>query len=175
MKLTRIVFLLPSLFFSPTFSPLFAQLQGTVVDSDTQAPIANAQIRIQGRAATVLTDDGGFFRLEDTTEYPFFLAAGAHPYYNGTVLINSEDDTTGILFELEPVDLTVVPDHALNGPTECQTCHPDQYDQWRGSPMANTGLNAWVFDVLDGQATAGGMNGFVYKRDGKHRDMKPNS
>jgi len=178
-----------SLWFLIFFSlvPAFGQITGMVVDEDTQAPIADAIVRIQKQQTVVKTDENGFFSLDDSASFPFTLAAGAYGYYNEGVDVADAGGLSNIIFEMEPVPLEVSPHFPLNEPTQCQNCHPDQYDQWLGSPMQMTGLNQWVFDVYDGMGTPGGGglpdgsgtpggdNGFVYQRDSVHRIGVPNS
>ena len=167
--------------------PAYGQITGIVVDEDTQAPIANAIVRIQKQQVVATTDTNGFFSLDDTASFPFTLAAGAYGYYNEGFDVPDASGLANVIFEMEPVPLDVSPHFPLNEPTQCQNCHPDQYDQWLGSPMQMTGLNQWVFDVYDGMGTPGGGglpdgsgtpggdNGFVYQRDSIHRIDSPNS
>lgn len=167
--------------------PAFGQITGMVVDENTQAPIADAIVRIQKQQIVVKTDANGFFSLNDSASFPFILVAGAYGYYNEGRDILDSGGLVNIILEMEPVPLTISPHFPLNEPTTCQNCHPDQYDQWLGSPMQMTGLNTWVFDVYDGNGTPGGGglpdgsgtqggdNGFVYQRDSVHRFAKPNS
>lgn len=167
--------------------PAFAQITGIVVDQNSQAPIADAVVRIQKRQIVVKTDQNGFFSLNDMTTFPFTVAAGAHGYYNKGEEIFDNAGLGNLMLEMEPVPMGIVTDFPLNAPSRCQNCHPDQYNQWLGSPMQKTGLNKWVFDVYDGRGTPGGGglpdgsgtpggdNGFVYQRDSVHRLEKPNS
>jgi len=153
--------------------PGIAQIQGIVVDMDTQSPIEGARVRIHKALPFAETDASGFFSLDDATAPPFDLVAGAHGYYNGSTFVTSE--TTGLTIQLEAVPTQPDGDHELFLPTDCQGCHESIYDEWLGSPMQKTGLNAWVFDVYDGNGTAGGMGGFVYQRDSVHFPQNFNS
>lgn len=167
--------------------PTMAQITGLVVDQNTQAPIADAIVRIQKRQIVVKTDTNGFFSLNDTQAFPFTIVAGAYGFYNKGEEIFDNAGLQNIILEMEPVPLDITPHFPLTDPTQCQNCHPNQYDQWLGSPMQMTGLNTWVFDVYDGKGTPGGGglpdgsgtpggdNGFVYQRDSVHRFAKPNS
>lgn len=156
-------------------APAWSQIQGIVTARTDQQPIAEAQIRIQGATITAASDSGGFFSLDDERPFPYKLVAGAAGYYNQALTINSAADLTDVLFDLEAVDTTVVADHPFNRADQCAGCHANQFSEWRTSPMAGTGLNTWVFDLLNGEGTAGGFGGFVYQRDSIHREQMPNS
>ncbi|MBO1319669.1 multiheme c-type cytochrome [Acanthopleuribacter pedis] len=156
-------------------SPCLAQIQGIVVAEDGQHALPEAQVRIQGSSLATLSDDGGFFSLDDTRPFPFKLVAGAQGYYNRAITIADTGALENLIFELEAVDTTVIPDHPFNAPASCSGCHPNQFSEWLRSPMAQTGLNTWVFDLLSGDATEGGTGGFVYQRDSVHRLTHPNS
>ncbi len=163
-----IIFVLTSL-------PLWAQIQGTVVNANTHATIEGAIVKIQMQSESATTDANGFFELNDTADFPFVLTAAAYNYFNGFVTITEPADLNNILIEIEPIAQEAIPNYPLNEPEICEACHQDQVDEWAVSPMANTGLNTWVFDVYNGEGTPGGMNGFVYQRDSVHRFAKPNS
>ncbi len=152
-----------------------AQIQGVVRDSGTLNGVEDAIVRIQDRDANTLTAIDGAFTLDDNAAFPFRVVAAKYGYYNGHVEILNAGGLVDLAIEMTPIPTTVTPDHPLNAPTECGGCHSNQYDEWVGSPMARTGLNRWVFDVLDGSGTAGGMGGFVYTRDSVHRFTSPNS
>ncbi len=168
---------LPKVFFlfcACVVLPLQAQITGVVRDSQTQAPLPGAIVRIQKQTPFAMTGADGSFSLADSAAFPLVLTAARHGHFIGSVILTSISGPVTV--ELEPVNLTsTMPPHALNAPTECQSCHPDIYDTWLGSPMQKTGLNTWVFDLYDGTGTAGGNNGFVYKRDSIHRVTSPNS
>ncbi len=158
-----------------TAVPAWGQIQGIVTAATDQQPIAAAQIRIQGATAAALSDSGGFFSLDDERPFPFKLVAGAAGYYNQALLINDSTDLNNLLFELAAIDTTIVADHPFNTAGQCSGCHFSQFSEWRTSSMAGTGLNTWVFDLLNGEGTVGGSGGFVYQRDSVHRDRLPNS
>lgn len=153
---------------------LQAQITGFVVNSSTSAPLEGAIVRIQAHSISVTTGADGSFTLNDSSSYPQVIAAGLHGYYVGSITLFAPGGP--ITIELDPINLTSsIPPHPFNAPIECQSCHPTMYDTWFGSPMQKTGLNTWVFDLYDGSGTAGGNNGFVYKRDSIHRFSSPNS
>lgn len=153
---------------------LQAQITGVVRDSQTQAPLSGAIVRIQKHTPFAMTAVDGSFSLADSGSFPLTITAARHGHYIGSVTLLSLSGPVTI--ELDPLNLTnSVPPPAFNAPVECQSCHPDIYDTWLGSPMQKTGLNTWVFDLYDGTGTAGGSNGFVYKRDSIHRTTSPNS
>ncbi len=169
-KMRNVLFLL-------AFSlPCFAQITGTVVNSDDQTPIEGAIVRIQKQEAFTTTDVNGQFTLNDTATLPFNVTAAAFNFYNGFAEVAASVTTgSGFIIELDPIDTTIIEGHPLNPPGDCASCHPQQHFEWASSPMGKTGLNKWVFDLWNGEGTAGGLNGFVYKRDSAHRFASPNS
>ena len=154
--------------------PVFSQFQGTVIDRATSQPVAGAIVRIQKAETFTTTDASGFFQLNDTADYPFYLTAAANHYFVGSLFLSAAPGGN-VTIEVDAVSLEVIDDHPVNGPQTCGGCHGDQVLQWEQSPMAKTGLNRWVFDLYNGEGTAGGMNGFVYQRDSVHRFKNPNS
>lgn len=154
-------------------APVTAQITGRVVNRTNQEAIVGARVRIHLSTIFTTTDVNGQFSLTDSAQTPFALTAAAHGFYNGRI-----DIFTGPgdhILELEEVSLEVEPNAPLNVPQSCAGCHPEVVAQWTGSPMQETGLNSWVFDLYDGSATSGGSNGFVYQRDSIHRLSSPNS
>ena len=158
-----------------TAIPVWAQIEGVVVDSATQTPIENAIVRIQKAEPFVHTDAKGMFSLNDTAAFPFRVTAGAYGFYNGFIEITKASELEDIMIEVDPINTAFSPGINLHQPSECEGCHPDQFNEWAESPMRKTGLNTWVFDLYDGTGTAGGMNGFVYQRDSVHYPANVNS
>ncbi|MDJ0840643.1 MAG: carboxypeptidase regulatory-like domain-containing protein [Acidobacteriota bacterium] len=158
-----------------TCLPLFGQIQGIVVDAATQQPINGARVRIQFATTYVTTDEGGFFSLNDSADFPFRVTAAAYHYFNGFVDVDAKTGTTNLRIELDTVPTQPDDEVLLYSPTDCESCHPNQVESWSQSPMRKTGLNTWVFDVYDGTGTAGGSGGFVYQRDSVHYPANFNS
>ncbi len=67
------------------------------------------------------------------------------------------------------------PNYMFSPPEGCSGCHPNQFNEWTGSPMAQAGLNTWVHDIYSGDGTPGGMGGFVYLRDSVWAKTNPAS
>ncbi|MCB9396382.1 MAG: hypothetical protein H6510_01080 [Acidobacteria bacterium] len=155
---------------------LWGQITGVVRDANTLQAVPDAIIVIKGHSMQTTSASDGSFSLNDTASLPFYLVVAKHPYFTEPVFISTVSQSQNMMIDLTPVPLeTSMPNGALNTPEDCETCHPDTYTEWLGSPMQKTGLNRWVWDVWDGTGTAGGMNGFVYKRDSIHRFANPNS
>ena len=153
-------------------TPVVGQsIQGIVRERTTLVPLEGAIVRIQKAEAFTTSAVDGSFQINASVGD--LITAAKLDYYNGFVQVTAEGQT--LFIEMDPIPTNIVPDHPLNQPDTCSICHPQQHFEWFDSPMAKTGLNKWVFDVYDGQGTAGGMNGFVYQRDSVHRFASPNS
>jgi len=154
--------------------PLYAQVSGTVRNGITQDPIEGAMVRFQNRPQFAITDDLGQFILED--EGPGNLMVAAYGYFNQPFEVVSAGPQSGLAVFMEGINQASQPDHVFNPPGMCASCHTQQVNQYENSPMGNTSLNIWVFDLLDGSATPGtGSNGFVYERDSIHAGHSPHS
>lgn len=155
-----------------SMSILAQQVSGTLVDSVTNNPIANAVVTLHGGSAQVLTDINGNYNI-DISGSGLLLVGGAKGYYYQSITVNSP--VTGALIALDPVPVGNNNAYEVRPPQECGSCHPKQHTDWLGSPMAKAGFNTWVNDIYNGDGTAGGQGGFVYTRDSVFATSNPNS
>jgi len=162
--------LITSLFLASTAS---AQVSGTVVESTMMRPVTGATVSLQATTQRTVTGHNGTFTLPDATGSGLVIVAAKKGSYNQSVTVSG--GATGVLLVLEAVPLSNDPYYMFLPPGACAGCHPDQLDQWTDSPMANAGLNTWVYDIYDGTGTSGGMGGFVYTRDSVHYGDNPAS
>lgn len=120
-------------------------------------PVADAAVEVQGIDRTrVHTDERGRFRLEFAgADAPWTqsITAGAFGWSNGETVLFTGDPTDGLIVELEPIDLAdhrayrwihPAPDHDVDEPQACGTCHPWQYSEWSGSRHARMAENGHV-------------------------------
>ncbi len=149
-----------------------AQVTGVVRDDLTNAPIEGALVSQQATAFRTVTDANGNFELNTQGQDPVVVAA-KKGYFNESV--NPGGRGNEIEIRLESVPQTDDPNYTFQVPAACQGCHPDQYSQWNGSPMAKAGGNLWMYDIFNGTGTPGGMGGFVYTRDSIHATKNPES
>jgi hypothetical protein len=145
-------------------APAAAAIAGSVVDAETNAPIAGARVTLQATDVTTTTNAAGEFSIAGSAEH--VVVAAMSGYFNGSV--PASEPATGIVVALERVPTTDDPTYVFASPWSCASCHTEQATDWNGSPMARAGRNTWVYDVYDGSATAGGEGGFVYVRDSAH-------
>lgn len=150
-----------------------AQVSGVVVDGVSLAPIANAQVKLQATTISTLTAADGSFSLPVFSGSDLWVVAAKEFYYEEPVRVTPP--VGGLEIRLEAVPQGTNPNYTFISPGACGVCHPDQYAQWNGSPMALAGKNTWVYDLFNGTGTPGGSNGFVYTRDSVHRTHSPNS
>ncbi len=144
-------------------SPVAAQVSGTVVDSVTRQPLADARVSLQASTVETTSDAAGAFSLPKLSGADLVIVAAKPGYFYGSAKVTAPISNVTLELVL-PTDL----DHAEHKPTPpdtCSTCHSNIFDEWKTSPMAAAGNNTWVHDVYNGGATAGGMGGFVYTRD----------
>jgi hypothetical protein len=149
-----------------------AYIAGRVYDGATLQPIAGAVVTQQATAIRDTTAlDGTFTLPSDGTN---LVIAGAHKgYYTGAIEVSSP--ALGVEIALEAVPQSDDPAYGFLSPETCGMCHPTQLAQWEGSPMADAGINTWVYDLYDGSGTSGGLGGFVYTRDSEFSDTNPAS
>lgn len=138
-----------------------ADVTGRVVDA-TGDPVAGARVAREGAGAPVVTDAAGAFVLP-LGDGPATIVASAAGRFHAVAQVVAPAAGVELVVEAVPVDDQL--GHALRPPSFCGGCHPDQLEQWEGSPMARAGENRWVYDLYDGTGTPGGAGGFVYTRD----------
>jgi hypothetical protein len=151
---------------------LEAQISGTVIDSTTMAPIADALVGVQATGPRSTTAGNGTFALA-AAGANLTVVAAKKGYFNASVVLSAP--TGGATIALVPVPLGNNLAYQLIDPVTCGICHSDQYTQWADSPMNKAGTNTWVYDIYDGSGSAGGLGGFVYTRDSAFRISHPNS
>jgi len=153
--------------------PSLAQLSGVVRHSANLEPIPNAIVSLQTTSVRTVTGLEGQFSLPGATGESLIVVAAAKGFINGSQNVDAPASEISLL--LEPAPVGDEPGYSLLRPDQCGRCHPDQEGQWTDSPMANAGLNTWVYDIYDGTGTTGGLGGFVYLRDSAHAGHNPNS
>jgi len=146
---------------------------GFVKDVSTSHPIADALVTLQATTTQTTTASDGSFRLYIPDGTDLNLVGAQKGYYNSSVLADSPANDIEIL--LTPVSVGTNTSYSFIEPETCATCHPDQKSEWDNTAMANAGLNTWVHDIFDGNGTAGGNGGFVYKRDSIFAASNPDS
>ena len=146
----------------------YAQISGTVVDSSSGDPIADARVRVQTTITEpAISDAGGMFSLAApgavdavvTAVLPYDPNRSAN-YITGSVRASDGDSVT--------IELTRLPSNDAmpyqpSTSAECATCHFDQFQQWNESRHAGAGVNPWVLDLFSGDGTPGGSNGYVFR------------
>ncbi len=138
-----------------------ADVTGTVVDAAAR-PVAGARVGREASGAHVVTDASGGFSLP-VGDGRITVVAAARGFFHGSAVVTAP--AAGVTVTLASVPLDDEPGYRFQSPQTCAACHPDQVEQWEGSPMALAGVNTWVYDLYDGSGTAGGAAGFVYQRD----------
>jgi hypothetical protein len=169
MNLIKITIALFILLFS-THS-LSQSITGTVIDSQTNNLIPGALVTLHGSLEQTIAADGTF-EITLSGSNLILIGAAKGYFYQSTT---SNSPATGVVIALDPVPTTDNASYSIRPPTECGSCHPKQYDDWYGSPMAKAGFNTWVNDIYNGDGTAGGQGGFVYTRDSAFAHSNPNS
>lgn len=150
-----------------------AQVSGTVRDAATRDPIAGAMITWQAQDVRTIADQSGLFTLQVPPLADIKIVGAAKGYFNQPLIVNSP--ATGLILTLTPVPQDDDPTYNLMSPETCALCHPNQYNEWIGSPMNQAGINTWVDDLYSGLGTPGGHGGFVYTRDSIFAATNPNS
>jgi|GEM_PF-537313 len=148
-------------------------ITGQVIDTDSGTGVPGARVTLQASGIFVETAPDGTFTLSVPDGTGLVVVAAKVGYYHGSLTTSSP--ASGVTLQVEPVTVGHNPNYAFMEPAVCGSCHPDQLDQWEGSPMAKAGSNTWVYDIFDGSGTPGGMGGFVYTRDSVYADDNPAS
>jgi hypothetical protein len=154
-------------------SELYAQVSGTVRDSVTGEPIAGAMVSRQAMNLRTVCDVHGAFVFDVPEASDVVIVGAAKGYFYASVVVDAP--AADVAIALDPVPQDDDPSYQLFLPNTCSVCHPDQYDEWFGSPMHHAGTNTWVDDLFSGLGTPGGMGGFVYERDSIFAESNPAS
>lgn len=144
-------------------STIEAQVSGTVVEAVTLTPLSGARVTLQATSIGTTTAADGTFSLPGVSGTGVVIVGAHKGYYNGGTSVTTP--AAAVTLVLDPVPVGTNHNYGLLDPTDCGFCHPDQYNQWVGSPMADAGPNTWSYDIYDGSGTPGGLGGFVYVRD----------
>jgi MYXO-CTERM domain-containing protein len=147
-----------------------AQVSGTVVDEAMQ-PVVGARVSVQASDLEALTDAGGNFDIAMASGDVVVVAA-AKGFFNEAAPVTAP---SSVALQLEAVPQQDDASYVFSDPIACANCHPQQVSEWNGSPMADAGVNSWVYDIYDGTGTAGGDGGFVYLNDSVHAQAAPES
>ena len=150
------------------------QISGIVLESGSLVPVGGAIVAIQASPQKTTTAADGSFTLSGLSGTNFEVVAAKKGYFHAPIAVPSAP-TAGIVIMIQPVLLENNTSYTFPAPTFCASCHPNQFSEWTGSPMAMAGSNTWVYDIYDGTGTPGGMGGFVYTRDSAFAAGHPNS
>lgn len=148
-------------------------LSGTVREAGTSLPIEGAVVSLQASNIRTTTAADGSYTLAGVSGSNLVIVAAKRGYFNTSTTASTP--AVGIDILLDPVPQADDPNYVLEAPETCASCHPNQYNEWLGTAMADAGLNTWVHDVYNGTGTSGGMGGFVYTRDSIFAGSNPNS
>jgi len=154
-------------------APATSQVAGAVLDANTLTPIGGALVTLQATTQQVTTAADGSFFLPGVSGTNLVVVAARKGYYNTPMGVTAPGAAT--IFMMEPIVVGNNLSYSFMDPAACGTCHPDQYAQWVGSPMADAGPNTWVYDIYNGTGTPGGIGGFVYTTSSPHAATNPNS
>lgn len=150
-----------------------ADVSGVVKGSASGIGIAGATVSLQASGLKAVADSKGQFVLDVADGSSLIVVGAAKGYFNGSVVVDAPH--SDVTIELDPVPPDDDPNYALITPQTCSLCHPNQYNEWFGSPMSRAGFNAWVDDIYNGMGTDDGMGGFVYLRDSVFAESNPAS
>ena len=148
-------------------------INGRVVNSTNNQPIAGARVGLQAKGNPALTDASGNFTLPNVPGVGSTITAAKEMFFTGMEAVN--DQSALLTISLDPIVFETNRNYTFVEPEVCSRCHEQQVNRWTGSPMNQSGMNIWVHDVYSGTATPGGMGGFVYTRDSAHRTARPNA
>ncbi len=148
-------------------------VSGTVREAITGGPIEGALVSLQAAGVRTSTASDGTYSIDLPNGVDLVLVAAAKGFFNSSLVITPP--ATNVDFSLEAVPQDDDPNYQIVSPSNCGMCHPDQFMEWTGSPMAQAGLNTWVADIYNGTGTPGGLGGFVYTRDSRFAASHPAS
>ena len=146
---------------------------GVVLEQGTTTPIAGAIVTLQATPTRTTTAADGSFSLDLPAGTEVKIVAARKGYFNQSTQVLPP--LSGVQIELQAVVQENDPGYTFKIPDDCGSCHPDQFTQWTGSPMAKAGPNTWVHDIYSGTGTPDGMGGFVYLRDSVFAGSNPAS
>jgi hypothetical protein len=151
-----------------------AQVSGTVVDDETGQPIAGAVVSVQATDIETSTDESGAFELTEASGSGLVVVAGTKGYFYASS--TESTPASGVELRLELVPQEDDPYYTFATPERCGECHPEQYEEWLGSPMQKAGMNTWVYDIYNGTGTGTEeLDGFIYTQDSVFKDSNPGS
>ncbi|MBI4606754.1 MAG: hypothetical protein HY721_32725 [Planctomycetes bacterium] len=150
-----------------------AQVSGRVLDAATGETVGDALVSLPAAGVRTTTGPEGRFELPAAAGAKLTVTAAKKGYFTSSAAAVSPAGDLELRLERVPPDDDRT--YRFRDPEACGLCHQDQLAQWKGSPMAVAGENTWVYDLYDGTGTAGGLGGFVYKRDSAHAAASPGS
>jgi hypothetical protein len=155
-------------------APALANITGTVLVEGSGipgTPIEGARVHLQADPSSpvVLTDENGAFDLpvspsgmvRVTAALPYD-ASRIDNYTTGGTMTTNGSNITIRLTEIPAADNTGYDPIKAAPPGGCGDCHVEQRDQWLSSAHAAAAVDTWVLDLLSGDGTAGGSNGYVF-------------
>ena len=156
-------------------STIFADvtITGTIRDASNKSPVPDALVTLQATSTRTVTNKDGTYTLIIPGENGSVIVAAKKGYFNTSTTFDGTP--SGLNINLSPVPQDDNHDYQLMDPFSCGGCHPDQLNDWQGSPMNNAGVNTWVHDIYAGNGSSGGMGGFVYLRDSVWAESNPAS
>ena len=173
VKWNLALLILAALGFSETGIAEATEVTGSVLEQGSMTPIADAIVSLQASGVRTTAESDGSFVLSVADGNGLVIVGAAKGYFNQSVTVDTP--ASGVQILLDPVPQDDDPNYSFEPPFNCAGCHPHQYEEWYGSPMADAGVNTWVHDIYNGTGTTGGMGGFVYTRDSAFADTNPNS
>lgn len=149
------------------------EISGVVRDSATLLPLADVRVTLQATEIHTTSAVDGSFTLLVPGGFEQVVVGARKGYFNGFEVVDTPN--TNVNLFITPVPQDDDPNYEFVDSSGCSFCHFEQVSQWENSPMARTGLNAWVYDLYSGTGTPGGMNGFVYTRDSIFAQSHPDA
>lgn len=154
--------------------PLRANITGTVLVEGSGVPgipIEGARVHVQADPSSpvVSTDVNGQFDLpvspsgmvRITAALPYDETRPVNYTISGVVTSNGADVTIR-LAEISSLDNTTYTPLKAAPPGGCGDCHSPQRDQWLSSAHAGAAVDPWVLDLLSGDGSPSGANGYVF-------------
>ena len=145
-------------------APAWAQqaITGVVIDASSGSAIAGARVQVQTLPETaVFTDGTGGFTLPLTGLPGSKFVVGAALAYDAartinyeTAVANNVDPGANISIALPRVPAQQNLNYQPAPSSACDSCHKDQYDEWRSSNHARAAINVRVRDLYSGDGTA---------------------
>lgn len=157
-NLLRLIFLVP-------FS-IFSQVEGTVIDSETNEPIFGAKV-LASSGQKVLTDLDGRFSIP-TSNYPFDLVVTAQSYFNDTIKVTEKGTLTiRLKSEVQEIKTVVVTagrrDQDIeNVAISMEIIRPELVDNKCIVDLEQAVNQSPGVFAMDGQVSIRGGSGFAY-------------